>query len=253
MLPSAKHEARPDAHAAPDSAGTDGRLEGHRRAVRERQPAAGEHSHEKDGSLRDEALAQLTFPSGSMALHSRGCLYVLDLAYARQWTHVSHNLPLGLGRDGIGPARLMFRRGERPVWQQSDLCYLVKFGPEGGVRNTESELWAHRGFSPHSAGGCQCDWPRGVVAIDAADRVFGADAIHHHVKVLDAAGNLIARLGWWGSAQTVPADGDARRFGFWNIYGLTAAGDALYVSDKDLRRVAKFRMEYRRAWSAPIR
>lgn len=198
-----------------------------------------------DGVLRASALAQLTFPSGSMALDSRGNLYALDLAYAQQWTHVSHNLPLGLGRDGVGAARLMFRRGDHPVWEQSDLCYMVKFGPAGGVRNTPTELWSHRGFSPHPAGGCQCDWPRGVLAIDAADRIFGADSIHHHVKVLDSAGNLITRLGWWGNAQTIPPAGDARDFGFWNIYGLTAAGDDLYVSDKDLRRIAKFRMDYR--------
>jgi len=33
--------------------------------------------------------------------------------------------------------------------------------------------------------------------------------------------------------------------GFWSIFSLDAVGDVLYICDKDLRRIAKFRMKYR--------
>ena len=73
--------------------------------------------------------------------------------------------------------------------------------------------------------------------------MFVSDVDLHMVKVLDTAGNMIARIGRWGNAETVPgADGDARQLGFRLIYCLAAAGDNLYVSDKDLRRIAKIKM-----------
>lgn len=212
----------------------------------------------RQGEVLDEAWARLNWGCGSLAVDSRGNVYALDLAPADLWTYVSHNLPCGLTREittasgGIGPARLMFERGGLPVWHQSDLCCLVKFGPGGGMRNTEAELWAHRGFSPHPGGGCWCDWPRGIVAVDAADRIYAADAVHHHVKVLDTAGNLVARVGWWGNADDVPDDGDASKLGFWNIYSLATASETLYVCDKDLRRIAAIRMAYREAAKARI-
>jgi hypothetical protein len=146
----------------------------------------------------------------------------------------------------------MFQRGGYPVWQQSDLCYLVKFGPDGGERNTVAEQWSHRGFSPHTGSGCVCDWPRGIVAVDAADRIYAADGVHHHVKVLDTAGNLVARIGWWGNADDATKDGDATKLGFWNIYGLATTGEVLYVSDKDLRRIAGFAMTYRQSTEVPL-
>ena len=66
------------------------------------------------------------------------------------------------------------------------------------------------------------------------------------MKVLDTAGNLIGRIGTWGNAQTVPeAGGNAAELGFWSIFSLDAVGDVLYICDKDLRRIAKFRMKYR--------
>jgi hypothetical protein len=67
-----------------------------------------------------------------------------------------------------------------------------------------------------------------------------------HVKVLDNAGNLIARIGRWGNAQTRPKlGGPASELGFDCIYALAAAGDELFVCDRVLRRIARLRMDYR--------
>jgi hypothetical protein len=140
------------------------------------------------------------------------------------------------------------------MWHLSEFTSLVKFGPNGGKRATEAELWAHRGVSPCGGGGyCACNWPRQTLAIDGADRIFALDHGHFHVKALDTAGNLICRIGWWGNAETVPGpEGDATQLGFASPYCLSAAGDVLYVSDKDLRRIAKFRMEYRELKTARL-
>ena len=62
----------------------------------------------------------------------------------------------------------------------------------------------------------------------------------------DTAGNTIARFGRWGNAQTKPGpDGNARDLGFRLIYCVTTSGDHVYVSDKDLRRIAQVKMDYR--------
>jgi hypothetical protein len=80
-----------------------------------------------------------------------------------------------------------------------------------------------------------------------------ADVDLHMIKVLDTAGNMIARIGRWGNAETVPGpDGDAAGLGFRLIYCLAAAGDHLFVTDKDLRRVAKVRMDYRESKEASV-
>ncbi len=80
-----------------------------------------------------------------------------------------------------------------------------------------------------------------------------ADIDLHMVKVLDTAGNMIARIGRWGNAETLPGpNGDAGELGFRLIYCLAAGGDHLFVSDKDLRRVAKVRMDYRESKEAAV-
>ena len=64
------------------------------------------------------------------------------------------------------------------MWQHSEIGYLVKFGPGGGVRGSQDELWAHRGVSPQSGIECSCNWPRQMLSIDGADRIFAADWVH---------------------------------------------------------------------------
>jgi hypothetical protein len=158
---------------------------------------------------------------------------------------VVHDFQAAIGHRAVEQVPLP-RRGTMPIRTQSGFGHVVKLDAGGGQRNTPAELWAHRGVSCTNAGGCYCDWPDNHLAIDAADRLFVADIDLHMVKVLDTAGNMIARIGRWGNAETLPGpDGDARQLGFRLVYCLAAAGDQLFVSDKDLRRVARVRMEYR--------
>ena len=204
-----------------------------------------------DGTIEHHSLCRLYHAGGSLAVDSRGNLYVFDLPQG-DWEMMVHNFPLHDYGPGAWLRGYTMTRGGRPVADQSEICHLLKFGPAGGVRGTESELWAHRGVGIDSGGSCTCRWPGNLLAIDAADRIFAADHSHYQIKAFDAAGNLICRLGTWGNAQTVPTDSDSSRVGFHNIHGLAAAGDSLCVSDKDLRRIAKFRMEYRELKTARV-
>jgi hypothetical protein len=133
----------------------------------------------------------------------------------------------------------------RPVLHKSEVCYLVKFPPGGGARDSDVEQWALRGgyFGKMCQG---CDWPRNLLACDGADRLCCADVDHYGLRVVDTAGNLITRFGRYGNAETLPGeDGNTRQLGFRNIYCLAATGDILYVCDRDLRRIARVRVDYR--------
>ncbi len=131
------------------------------------------------------------------------------------------------------------------VRHKAEVAYLVKFGPKGGKRGTEDEQWALRGaYLGQVCGGC--DTPMNLLACDGADRLILGDVDHSSVKVVDTAGNLITRFGRYGNAETIPTqDGNAKQLGFRNIYSVAASGEYAYVSDRDLHRVAKIKMEYR--------
>ena len=107
-------------------------------------------------------------------------------------------------------------------------------------------MWAHRGASPIMSQ-CRCPVNTNCVAVDEADRIFATDYQKYHVKVLDTAGNLIARIGSWGNAA---CQGPNSRYpepeiAFGWLHSIDAARDALYASDKDLRRIIKVRLDYR--------
>lgn len=198
-----------------------------------------------DGRLVQEDFCRTFLPDGGLAMDRAGCLYVTDTC-RMGFMDAVHNWAIGRG--------VKWKRGKKVIRGQSDLAYLVKFPPGGGQRGTDTELWAHRGVSPVMGGGCQCPIATNCVAIDSADRIFAADYIMYHAKVLDTAGNLIARIGNWGSADcrgpksTYPKPEIAVSW----LHSMDAFGDALYASDRDLRRIVKVRMDYREVREATV-
>ena len=204
-----------------------------------------------DGSILDPTHCRLFNTGGGVTMDSQGNFYAVELPRV-PWGTVVHDFQAAIGHRALEQVPLP-RRGGRPIRTQSGFGHVVKLDARGGARDTDAERWAHRGVSCTNAGGCYCDWPDNHLAVDGADRLFVADIDLHLIRVLDAAGNMIARIGRWGNAETVPPpDGDARQLGFRLIYCLAAAGDNLYVSDKDLRRIAKIRMDYRQMETVPL-
>jgi len=215
-----------------------------------------------EGQVIDRKRCQTFFPAGPMAVDSKGDIYVMDLVRA-EYEDIGIWFPDE--RDYIGGLRqqydkvtqggswelppredwLRWKRGGKPVYSQSDICYVVKFPKEGGVRNTEGELWAHRGIGPHYGSQCYCSGPGDTVVVDGADRIFACDGPRRWLKVFDTAGNLIARFGRWGNAETIPGKNGFEELGFFQVHSMDAAGDELYVVDRCLRRIAKFKMRYR--------
>jgi len=224
----------------------------HKATPSEKDPCAGViRKYAPDGTIADEAYCRLFNTGGGATMDSRGCFYAVELPRVR-WHTVVHDFQAAIGHKSIDQVPVP-RRGDAPIRTQSGFTHLVKLAAAGGARDTDAELWAHRGVSCTNGGGCYCDWPDMHTAVDAADRIFVADIDLHLVKVLDTAGNMIARIGRWGNAETRPGpDGCARQIGFRLIYCVAAAGDAMFVSDKDLRRIAKIRMDYREEKHAPI-
>ncbi|MGI6416959.1 MAG: hypothetical protein ACOX1P_14925 [Thermoguttaceae bacterium] len=197
-----------------------------------------------DGKLHEDDVCRTFLVGGGLAMDSKGCLYVSDTA-RMGFMDAVHNWAIGRGPK--------WKRGEEAIRSQSDLAYLVKFPPRGGARGSDAEIWAHRGVSPVMGGGCQCPVSTNCVAVDEADRVFATDYIRYHVKVLDTAGNLIARIGAWGNAdcQGPPSKYPLPEVAFGWVYSIAAGSDAFYASDKDLRRIVKVRLDYREVKEAP--
>ena len=205
-----------------------------------------------DGRLKAKGFCWVYAGRGACAVGPHGCLYVMDTCETACGGRKGapgfgafHNL----GR----PPGPRWERGGRKLWSQSDVCYVAKFAPSGGRRGGPSEHWAHLGASPVMFG-CSCRTTGNNVAVDQAARVFAADATMYHVKALDAAGNLITRIGAWGHHD---CRGPRSKFpkpaiAFDWPHSLDAWDDALYVSDKRLRRIVKVRLDYRHTREAPL-
>ena len=212
----------------------------------------------KTGKLMDWIRLALEVGSGSLTVDSKGNIYVLDLVETDPYS--KSDMLFGFPNERLyhrgqqnTANSYFFQRGDRYVTHQCELIDLVKFGPLGGVRHTSDEQWAHRGagYIPASCGGC--DIEVNGLACDGADRIITADSNHHRVKVLDTAGRLIGMFGVYGNAETVPGpDGDCDRLGFSSMYAVAAVGDTVYVSDRDLQRIAKVRLDYRERKTARL-
>jgi len=145
-----------------------------------------------------------------------------------------------------------YSRGGREFnagWRTS---YLVRFASGGGKRGGAGELWAHLGVSS-VPGHCTC-WDSIYVTLDEVGRIFATDRDRFNVKVLDKAGNLVARIGGWGNTDShasAPASSEPA-VGFSAPQSPVAGNGALYVADTHLFRVAKIRLEYRQTKDAVI-
>jgi hypothetical protein len=71
-------------------------------------------------------------------------------------------------------------------------------GHDRGVR-IENMLWDYHGASPVRMGGCTCH--RSTMSLDGFERVFVPAAQTCSVNVLDANGNIVARIGAYGNAD----------------------------------------------------
>jgi hypothetical protein len=173
-----------------------------------------------------------------VAVDREGSVYAMDSA---QMNHASNH-----------DART-YLRGTEQVRAGSKTNYLVRFAPGGGARNGDGELWCHLGVSPVQ-GGCGRCWDQIFVTLDDHQRIYAADRDNFHMKVFDRAGNLVARIGAWGSHDHL---GPASRFPTPEIgvsvpCNLAATDDFLYFTDRELARVVKVRLEYRQTKEAAI-
>jgi hypothetical protein len=212
-----------------------------------------------DGTIIEGKQYRLYKSGGSLCTDSQGNLYAVDLlggdprAILDLTTGFPNATPWWTTQgEAATRATCVFERNGRPIWHQPEVCYVVKFGPNGGDRGTDTELWAHRGGFAGAVCGW-CDFHANLLACDGADRIMVGDVVHYGVEVLDTAGNQIQRFGTYGNAATMPgADSNAKDLGFRNIYSIDAAGDLTYIVDKDLRRLAVVRMAYRETRTCSI-
>lgn len=205
-----------------------------------------------DGKLSSMPQLQLNSGSGSIAIDSKGNLYVADLV------HLGHlawagDLTFGFPNWEAYEANYVpqdddyfFKRDGHPITHQNEVIDLVKFGAYGGRRHSEAEQRSHRGAVFNNAV-CACNHVVDLLACDGADRIIAGDVVHHCIKILDTAGNLIQRVGVFGNAETRPEVGAPAKFdlGFHFIYNVAAEGERAFVVDRDLRRVANLKMAYR--------
>jgi hypothetical protein len=210
-----------------------------------------------DGTFKNKSVVKLYLGTGSMSRDSRGGLYVSDLenVTSHWFGEITFSFPNWGGYEAGEESTLRttcWFRGDHPITHLPEVSYLVKFGPKGGVRGTDDELWAHRG-----AGGvanvCACKGVVNLLATDGEDRILAGVPDHYATRIIDSAGNLIQRFGCYGNAETVPPVGaSAKGLGFREINSVAAAGDTTYIVDKALRRVAKIKMAYRHRVSIPL-
>jgi hypothetical protein len=213
-----------------------------------------------EGALLEHPSLDFQLGGGSMTVDSRGSIYITDVMDLGDYWRFGD---LGFGfpdyvayEHSVIPKQnktAYYWRGDHPVTHLSEVIDLVKFGPEGGQRFTGDEKWAHRGAGFYN-NVCGCNHVANLLACDGADRIISGDRIHCTVKIFDTAGNLIQRVGIFGNAEATPKMGEPAKFalGFSAIYSVAAAGERTFVVDRDLRRIAVLRMDYRERRRTPL-
>ncbi|MBM4035107.1 MAG: hypothetical protein FJ291_25465 [Planctomycetes bacterium] len=126
---------------------------------------------------------------------------------------------------------------------------LLKFAPEGGVRDGAGQLWSHRGLSGVSSYTCAGECPAAQLCVDPDDRVWLPDPAMYNVAALDAAGNLMFRAGAYGNADCRGGGADALVPGTRVVrhpevplarpFGIAVWNDWLLIADMHSHRVLR--------------
>jgi hypothetical protein len=142
---------------------------------------------------------------------------------------------------------------------------LMKFSPEGGVRDGEGgrpQLWDYAGVSGLSPQGCGTECPAGQICLDADERIWVPDTFIYCVKAIDKAGNEIIRVGKYGNEDCSGGGGDRILEGTNMVVdpeiplarpsGMAVYRDRLFISDMYAHRVVRCRLEYADTKEAPL-
>ena len=191
-----------------------------------------------DGTLKKEGIVKLQNPNG-VALARDGSIYTVE-------TYIHH----GAQKKDYALSWGKFKGDRRYRYSLYDK--LLKFPPQGGKVGEQSALWIHRGIS--GTGPCNYECAGAQVLADADDRVWCHDAAVYNGKALDAAGNLMLRVGVYGNEDSKGGGGDRKLEGT-NIIvdpeiplarpsGVAVWRDVLFISDEFSGRIVRCRLEY---------
>jgi len=134
---------------------------------------------------------------------------------------------------------------------------LLKFAPSGGARDGEGHLWTYQGLSGVSSYTCAGECPAAQLAVDADGRVWVPDPALYNVAAVDAAGNLMLRVGAYGNEDCRGGGGDEMIPGTKIVrspeiplarpFGMAVWRDCLLISDMYSHRVLRARLEFAEA------
>src|SRR3989339_138551 len=220
--------------------------------------------YDKNGNLKEKGKVKLIDEFNIML---RGDKYLF-------WYHNGHGASNGVAvaRDGsIYTVDAHAHNGSplvRKYWENKNLSEpsrwrystedkLVKFPPKGGQESpgkSDTE-WEHAGIS--GTGGWSCGYYEchtAQISVDEDDRVWCHDAAVYNVKALDAAGNLMLRVGVYGNEDCKGGGGNKKLAGT-NIVidpeipltrptGMAVWKDLLFITDEYANRTVRCKLEY---------
>ena len=209
----------------------------------------------KKGLVRSQALSDVV-------VDSEGNVYTIEgkLRYKsspkRTWP------PPFLSKEEAGK----YEGDARVNMRKSLMQRLVKFSPTGGVldgENGPAQLWSHPGVSGVSPLQGWGHLQPAQMSLDADERIWIPDTYNYSIKAVDKAGNLMLRVGKYGSEDCRGGGGDRKLPGA-NIvvdpeiplarpHGMAVHGDYLFITDMMSHRVVRCRLEYADKKEAVIR
>jgi hypothetical protein len=147
-------------------------------------------------------------------------------------------------------------RDDQIIKRCSLLGRLVKLAPEGGELDRKGMIWSRAGASGLSpVEGKPERETAAQICLDPDERIWVPDPLMYCVTAVDRAGNLIARVGTYGS-EDCKGGGKDRKLEGTNIVidpeiplarpsGMAVYKDYLLISDMYAHRVMRCKIEYR--------